>query len=305
MRIFLLFLLLLSILGCDIPSAAPEKNPTLVIATDQLMEKDSLLFSQFGKKHHAEIVLKEMSVDSLIGLFQADPYAIGIDIILVHKAYDMRQVQQNNLLEGLKKEDFPPEAQLSNSKTFITSGIDPYVCVSKKNTHIRIYDDLNHLPYLQHLSHKSLTHFFAPYEKRLHRSKTFERVEKLHEKALEMNIWNADSAKTILATYSDYKMKSPDDSIWYNFTNIQFPNSTTSGVFYDALTAGIIRQSSNYQLSTELLQWIVSQKINQRFTKNRGYDSIYNNGKYRPFKSPIDALMQYHTMIERMLEEVE
>jgi len=297
--------MLLMLAGCDIPAAAPEKNPTLVVVTDILNSKDSLLFSQFEKTHNVTIVFKEMTAESLIQRFQNDPYGLGVDIVFLHQAYDMRLVQQHELLERLHKTDFPQESQLSASQEFITCGIDPFVCVSKKNTSIRIYDDLNNRAYLQNLSHKSLTHFFAPYEKRLHRSKTFERVQKLHEKSMEMNLWNADSAQTILTMYSDYKMKKPEDSVWNHFTNVQFPNSATSGVFYDVLTAGIIRQSSNYQLSTELLKWVTSQKINPRFAKNRGYNSIYDSSEYRRFKSPADVLMQYHTMIERMLSEVE
>lgn len=305
MRWCLFPFLFLLLIGCDVPKAAPEKNPTLVIATDRVAEGDSLLFAEFGRRHKVEVVLKEMTADSIIKLFKKDRYGLGIDVVLLHHAYDMRRVRNKKLLEPLKSGKFPEEAYLTESKLFITCGIDPFVCASKRGVQINIYDDLNRHPFFMNLSHKSKTQFFAPYEERLHRAKTFEKLKMLDENTVPMKAWYKDSSDAILTTYSDFKAVDSKDSLWNNFTEVQFPNSSTSGVFYDVLTAGVIQQSSHFKTATKLLEWMTSPEINKRLTANRGYEPIQSTGHYRRFSTPSDALMQYHTMIERMLEEIE
>ncbi len=304
MRWYLFPIVFLLLVGCDVPKAAPEKNPTLVIATDYLAEGDSLLFAEFGRKHQMEIVLKEMTADSILQLYQQDRYGLGIDVILLHQAYDMRRVRNKKILEPLKLGKFPEEAALTESKTFITCGIDPFVCVTKKNVRINIYDDLNNYPLFLDLSHKSKTHFFAPYEERLHRAKTFEKLEQLHENMVPMKAWMVDSSSAVLTTYSNYRQSS-EDTLWNHFTEVQFPNSATSGVFHDVMTAGVIQQSSHFTLATKLLVWMTTPDVNKRLNANRGYDPIRATGEYRKFGTPANALMQYHTMIERMLKEID
>jgi len=305
MRWCLFPILFLLLIGCDVPKAAPENNPTLVIASDHVAEGDSLLFAAFGKKHKITIVLKEMSADSMMMLYQQDRYGLGIDVILLHHAYDMRRIRNMKLLEPLKSGKFPDEALLTASKQFITCGIDPFVCASKKDIRINIYDDLNRQHFFMNLSHKSKTQFFAPYEERLHRAKTFERLKLLDENTVPMKSWFRDSSNAILTTYSAYRTIAPKDSLWNQFTELQFPNSSTSGVFFDVLTAGVIQQSSHFKTATSLLEWMTTPEINKRFTANRGYEPILSKGKYRRFATPSNTLMQYHTMIERMLKEID
>ncbi|XOV67017.1 MAG: hypothetical protein ACFHU9_15435 [Fluviicola sp.] len=305
MRWYIFPFLFLLLFGCDVPKAAPVKNPKLVIATDYVAEGDSLLFAEFNKKHNVTVVLKELSADSIIELFEKDPFGLGIDVVLLHHAFDMRLVRDHKLLEPLKHGDFPVEAGLTNSKLFITCGIDPFVCASKESVRINIYDDLNRHVFFMNLKHKSKAQFFAPYEERLHRAKTFEKIKLLHEKTLQMDPWYKDSAKAILTSYSDFRSVQSSDSLWNNFTELHFPNSATSGVFYDVLSAGIIQQSSHYHKATALLEWITTPEINSRFAGNRHYDPIRPSGKYRPFTTSVNDLMQYHTMIERMLKEIE
>lgn len=305
MRWFLFPILTLILIGCDVPKAAPEKNPTLVIATDRVAEGDSVLFAEFGQKHQLEIVLKQVSTDSLIRLYQQDKYGLGIDIVLLHHAYDIRRVLNKGMLEPMTLGNFPEAACFTESKKFITSGIDPFICVSKKNVRANIYDDLNEFPFFFRLNHKSTVQFIAPYEERLHRAKTFEKIEKLHANILPTQSWYVDSSNAILTTYSDYKMKSPEDTLWNNYTEVHFPNSGTSGVFHDVLTCGVIQQSSHFKKATEFLEWLTTPEVNERFTANRGYEPIRETGEYRRFTTPAVDLLQYHTWIERMLSEIE
>lgn len=305
MRWCLFSILFLVLIGCEVPSAAPEKHPTLVVATDFVAEGDSLLFTQFGKKHNVQVVLKQMSADSIMQLFQFDPYGLGIDVVLMHRAYDMRRIRNEKMLEPLKSESLPEEALLTDSRLYITCGIDPFVCLSREKIRVNIYDDLNKIPFFLNLDHKSKTHFFAPYEERLHRAKTFDKLKKLNKVVLPMKAWARDSSNAILTTYSEYKSIASKDSLWFDFTELHFPNSATSGVFYDALTAGVIRQSSHYSTASKLLEWMTSPEINKRLNANRNYEPIRSTGNYRRFSTTPDALMQYHTMIERMLRELD
>ncbi len=303
MRWCLFPLLLLLLIACDVPRASKEKHPTIVIATDQLTAKDSLFFAAFENEKKVTIELKQISTDSLIQLYKQDPFGLEIDVVLIHHLYDMRRIRNVKMLEPLKG-NFPEEAQVLENKEFIKIGIDPFICVSKPNTTINVYEDLNSTPYFMHLQHKSKTHFFAPYEERMHRSKTFERMSNLKENEVPMKPWYVDSSQAILTTYSTYKSREPEDSIWNKYSNVHYPNSATSGVFHDVLSAGIIRQSSNYLLSLELLEWMTESNTNKQLVQNRGYTPFRSNGEYRRFATSPVVLMQYHTMIERMLKEL-
>jgi hypothetical protein len=66
----------------------------------------------------------------------------------------------------------------------------------------------------------------------------------------------------------------------------------------------VIRQSSHFKLSSKLLKWLVEEKTNTEFVAHRGYDPLRSNGTYRRYASSPITLMQYHTMIERMLKEL-
>ncbi|GAB5416503.1 MAG: hypothetical protein Crog4KO_09110 [Crocinitomicaceae bacterium] len=304
MRWYLLPVLVLLLIACDVPSASKEKNPTLVIASDNLTAKDSLFFAEFQKEKKVTIELKQMSTDSLIQLFKKDPYGLGIDIVLIHHLYDMRRIRNTQMLEPLRG-TFPEEAQIPENREFIKIGIDPFICASKPNIAINVYEDLNNTPHFMQLQHKSKAHFFAPYEERLHRSKTFERMSNLKESEVPMKAWYIDSSQAILTTYSTYKNRAPEDSIWNVFSKLQYPNSATSGVFHDVLSAGVVRQSSNYLLSIELLEWMTKFQTNKKLVRNRGYAPLRSNGEYRRFATSPIVLMQYHTMIERMLKELQ
>jgi len=304
MRLFAVFTLALLLFGCDIPSASPEKNPILVIATDRYSDADSLLFQEFAQKHNAVIIIRKITTDSLLALNERKPFETGIDIILIHHLYDMRKIVQTDILETIREEHLPKKGQHPESRKFVSCGIDPFVCVSKPGVSINVFADLTQHAYIFDLSPKSEAHFFAPFEEKMHRAKTFERIEELKASSLPKKAWYADTAAAILTTYSEYRNRDENDTIWSVFTNVQFTNRFTSGVFHDKVTAGIIAQSSHYLLSTQFIKWLVKDEINKQFTANRGYEPLRSSGEYRIYATPPEKLFQYHTMIDRMLDEM-
>lgn len=304
MRFWILSFLFLLVVGCAIPTAAPEKNPELVVATDLLTSEDSLLLDQFARKNHVKIILKELSPDSLIRLSQEAPFETGIDVVVIHHLYDMRRILSKNMLGSIRNSILPDYSTRQKKPRFATCGVDPFVCVSKPGITINIYDDLFRYTYVNDLSRKSEAHFFSPFEERLHRVKTFERIEKLKATAVPKKRFYRDSADAILTSYSNYKGNISQDSTWMDFSQVQFPNISTSGIFCDKLTIGIIRQNSHYSMAEKFVAWILEPHINQKFTSFRGYNPAQPTVEYRCYPTPPQILMQYHTMIERMLKEM-
>lgn len=304
MRLLLLgFLVLLSV-GCSGPLAKPDPNPKLVVATDHIAPGDTSLFRSFEKKYKVKIELKEMSADSLIQLYKKDRYNTGIDVILIHKLFDMRKIAVAGMLEPIHEE--LPETSIHNHKnTYVACGFDPFVCISRsdKNTAVHIYDDLSRIPYINMLSIKSEAHFFAGFEFKLNRVRTYKRIEKIKKTGMTYSPHAADSALAVFTTLSDYQLHK-SDSTMKRFTEISYPNRSTSGVFHDLLTFGIIEQSSNYNSSKKLLEWLSDPAVNKKFTKSRGYQSLTSNREYAIYSVDPDKLTQYHLMILRMIEEL-
>lgn len=303
MRAIYWTILLLTIIGCSTPNASPEKDTTLVIATDYIAPKDSILFRSFEKQHHVKIILKEISVDSLIHLFKKDRYNTGVDIVLYHHLYDMRRILQSGMMESLEIKELPKNGIVSKSNTFIGLGIDPFICVSRKDTilPIYIYDDLSKVSFSNNLTRKSEAHFYAPFMRKMSRAKTYNRMKKIKSGATPFNKKSVDSSDVILSTLSAYQKK--DDSLWTNFSNIHYLNSSTSGVFHDIVSIGIIDQSSNYHKSVEFIKWITLGPTNRKFNKNRNYTSLSSERDFNIYPENPEKLLQYHAIIERMLRE--
>lgn len=307
MRFFYWTLLIFLFSACSVPVAAPEDEPILVIATDLTSPKDSVLFHSFEKKYGAKVEIRQMSADSLRKIFRKDRYNSGIDIVIMHRLYDMRKLTQQNIFETIELDELPEENISNSQRTIFGIGIDPFVSITKRDFKwdINIYDDLSKTMFINMLTTKSQAHFFAPFEQRMNRVKTFHRIEKILAKSVQPNAFNRDSASVLLCAYSQYANRSPEDSLWNDFTKVHYPNSKTSGVFYDLVSLGIVDQSSHYDLSIQFLNWISQKSTNKKFNELRGYFPHSDHPQFSIYARSPTRLMQYHTMIERMLKELD
>lgn len=303
MRALIYLTVLILATGCSVPSAAPEADPTLVIALDQTQVQDSALFQQFGKKNGIKMKIVVISSDSLLRLFKKDPYNTGIDVVITHQLYDLRKLEHGRVFESLRSADFPNYIEEDKTETYLTLGYDPFVCIQhdRSKIKVRVYDDLAKIIYMDHLSPKSKAHFYAPFEQRMNRAKTFQRIEKIAQLAVPFNRNAADSAQAILTTYSSFRNRDPKDSTWQKSHTISYPNASTSGVFNDQMTIGIIKQSSNYTQAVAFVQWLMEGKVNRKFNGFRNYQPLRAKRSYKLFDADTKKLMQYHTMIDRML----
>ena len=307
MRFFYWSLLVFALTACSVPSAAPEEEPSLVIATDHTSAADSILFRKFEKQFDAKVKIRQMSADSLINLFSKGPYNTGIDVVIMHQLYDMRKLTQKNIFETIELDELTTEGISNSPRTIFGIGIDPFIAVTKSDFRwdINIYDDLSKTQFINNFSQKSQAHFFAPFEQKMTRAKTFNRIQKILDKSIEPKNYKGDSVDVILCSYSQYLNRSPKDSLWNDYSKIHFPNSKTSGVFYDLISIGIVDQSSHYDLSVQFLNWINQKSMNKEFNKRRGYLSYYDHPQFSIYVRNPTKLMQYHVMMERMLKELQ
>lgn len=303
MRVLIYLGILILATGCSVPSATPDSDPTLVIAMDRTQIQDSALFQQFGKKHGVKMKIVVMSSDSLLHLYKKDPYNTGIDLVITHQLYDLRKLEHGHVFESLRSTDFPKYIEKGKTDTYLTLGYDPFVCIKRDNSKatVRVYDDLSKIRYVDQLSPKSKAHFYAPFEQRMNRAKTFKRIEKIAKLSVPPNSAAADSAQAILTTLSNFRNREAKDSTWRKYHTINYPNATTSGVFNDQMTIGIIKQASNYSQARAFIQWLIEGKVNRKFTEFRNYQALRAKRNYRLFDADTKKLMQYHTMIDRML----
>lgn len=303
---WMFFALLLAVTSCSIPVASEEKNPTLVIATDIVSPADSAFFAEFGKKNGVTVELRKMSADQLLASFNKSKYNTGVDIIMMHHLYDMGRLKRARVLQKIGGDQLPEHAISGTSNTLFGIGIDPFICVTRSDTNIavNVYNDLARLHYINRLDPASEPQFFAPFEQRMNRGKSFEYIESIVKRQVPDRAYRSDSITAILTAQSLYR-QTKSDSSWKNFNTINYPNSSTSGTFHDVLTVGIVIQSGHYELSLKLINWLTASERNRKFNALRGYDSFYPNNRYTPYRDNPEVLLQYHTMIERMLGKME
>lgn len=300
------FAFLIVFASCSVPQAIPEKNPTIVIALDEITPSDSAFFAAFGEKKGVTIELRQLSAEEILTEFQQSMYGTEIDLIFMHHLYDLRKLKQAGVFQKVRKHKVPNKAKLSGSNLFFSIGLDPFICVTRTSSSkaINIYDDLASSSYINLLSNTSKAHFYAPFEERMNRGRSYERISSLTKTEVPFNNRINDSVSALLTTQSEYR-RNLNDSTFIKFTTVHHPNSMTSGVFHDILTLGIVKQGSHHEICLELLDWIMKPENNKRFNSFRHYDSFLENDEYQRYSGSPTALIQYHTMIERILGQLE
>lgn len=304
--------LLLGILGivlfvrCAPPSAAPEETPTLVIASDCFSRADSALFDSFEKKYHAKVIVRRFTTDSLLSMFEKDRYSTGIDVIITKKLFNQRRINQNQIPEKWHNRVEVKTGILPKSKKFVCWGIDPYVCVVRKDTTLNIatYNNLEQIRYMDCLDNASRTHFFTPIEQRTNRVKTYNQIQKMTAMRTPMNRREAADIPVLLTCLSDYRTTISKDTVFRAFKQVQYPNDHTSGTFYDMPSVCIVSQTSELNTAEHFLTWMLTPSVNKKLNNRIGTLSYASSLEFRRYAADPESLMQYHTMLSRMFERL-
>ena len=252
---FSLILVSLAIIlsGCYVENAGPEKDKTLVIASDYLEEKDSLLFDDFSKKENIRVLIKHIDANSLVDKIQNNRYAHGIDLIMMKSLYTVYNLNKADLFHSINdiKDQFQSHERFMSVKyKFIGIGINPYVFASNPDTNVspQIYNELKNISFINTLDEEDMIPWLSPLMSKMNKVRCYNWVESVLKNENRHESITKAQSKSIpvaLTTFEKYSTSFKKDSILSRYTKLNFPNSRSSGTFYNLRTICIAAQAQH------------------------------------------------------------
>jgi len=309
------FLLILSSLflfltGCYVENASSEKNITLVIASDYLEEADTAIFSDFCKQEKVRVEIRHFDADNLIGEIRNKEFDHGIDIVMMKSLYSIYNLHSVNLFHSVNHitkdlENLKPF--FSNEHNYIGVGVDPFVCVSNPDTNIiiRNYNDLKSVSYINTLEEEDLIPMLSPIMGKMNKVKCYNWTKAFLENQTNLrnvNRYQVKSIPVVLTTLENYNTNFKNDSILSHYTNLTYPNSSSSGTFYNLRTVCITGQAQHFTLATAFIKHYLSAGNNKSLNRKLNTVSLTDNSNgIMLYRSDSKDLIQYYVMIRRIL----
>lgn len=299
--------------GCYVQNAGPEKDLTLVIASDYLEEGDSLLFADFSKKENVRVVIKHINAGSLVGQMQNNRYAHGIDLVMMKSLYSVYNLNRADLFHPVHHitEGFQShEKYMSEKYKFVGLGIDPYVFASNPDTNVRLhmYNDLKSISFINTLDEEDMIPWLSPLMSKMNKVECYNWVKSVlkNEKKLgEIDKFQAKSIPVVLTTFENYSTHFKEDSILSKYTQLSFPNSRSSGTFYNLRTVCITAQAQHYASSNLFIKYYLSSGNNKRLNGKLNTFSIYGEqSNINTYHVDCEDLIQYYSMFKRIMSKV-
>jgi len=264
-RLYFLFSALLAILSyCSIPEVKETKPKRIVLASDFLFPKDSLLLRKFEKKTNLTLVIKNMSTDSIQAHFKKWKYNSKIDVVLLSSSSLANQLTNAKVLNILPDNIVEKHSPLiSYNKDWIAIGINPYVfdygdSIPKKNS---FYQNLTKSAnWTTSLNKGELSAFYASVSNHFGKSKKQESQEWIRKMML-----NLEENKKDLKNIPVYSLNTFQKTHLAN-ANYSIPNQNDYGCFYDGYCIGIIKNSKNYFWAEKLVRYFLVENNNEVLT---------------------------------------
>lgn len=258
--IFFLSLILRFFGSCTV-NPVESKNPThICIASDFLSPKDTVLFESFEQQNKIKVFIFSMHADSIQSYLKSNVYNSKFDVVILKSAFDVHQLSELNLLQPFIGEDkfFHLDSKFI-AKDWIVLSIDPYVIVDDIQHKTFEYSNLTYnKKWRKQLDNRDMTVFKTAILEQYGR-KNIQRSSSWLQKLDEQSIINRDSTMHI-ASYSLTKLSKIDRSK----QNFIYPNQQIkTGVFYDGISAGIVRHNSKYISAKQFLDFLVIPYNNQ------------------------------------------
>ena len=262
--------------SCKIEKARPFKKQYLIIASDCLEVKDTVLFKSFKSHSGIHVRILPMSADSLIRRLKLEKQNTEIDAVLLSSIYDMVRLEKMNHLQKFNNESVPknlPKKVISKSFKYIGIGIDPYIIVSKGDSlnKVRSYSDLiEKTKWCTNLTSASDWYpFYATIASKIKPKNKYTPLDwiKNFTKNKQSEIQEIDSTTNCSLFFTKYSLYMKSE-IFSNqlFKNgkLIFPNQRNGGSYYSMATYGVVNQARNYINALQFMDYIIIETVNKR-----------------------------------------
>jgi len=304
----LLFLSFFSLItSCDTVSSKKNLETSLVIVSDYLTSKDTVLFTAFAKKEKVRIFIRTKTTDQIIGAFRKSEYGTKYDIIMMSSLFDVHRLSKINCLHPITEleDELIETKKFSSSKyNFIGFGIDPFVLRHHKDTISRskTYSDLKQEDFNTNLTQEELVPMLSALMSRLNKVQSYNWVKQFHERKAFIAKPNQKSPNrpVFLTTYSK-GIDTKNKDLFKHYKDIFIPNQRTKGSFYDLKTFAIVKQAEHFTTAKSFIKHYLKEKQNLFLTQKLNVYSVCKNKRtIRLYKVSSDNLIQYYSMIQRI-----
>lgn len=254
------FISLIILFGsCSIDEVVTPEKGYLVIASDFLEAKDSVLFRNFSEQKKVVVKIKHLSTDSILSHYKQFKYNSQFDAVLLKSSYNLYRLSNAGLLNKLPAKIDVHARNINKKNTWLAIGFDPYVLDFEDSLAV----DMNYSALTERkkwkpiLTNNELIPFYATVIEVYGRNKMNQASDFISKMSDLQQINKKDTLK--VALYS-LNMFSNSHKIRNQYS---FPNQTTTGAYYDCVGFGILSHSKKYIESTLLINYIVRQHNNQ------------------------------------------
>ena len=128
--------IILQLNSCSIEEAKKEKKEKLVVLSDYLESKDSIIFKAFKEQRNVGVEIIQMSTRELIQMIRNEKYTAKADIVMVKSMFDVHRLSQQSIFQKIVFSNELNEKQkkhISTDYNYFGIGIDPFVNVILPN----------------------------------------------------------------------------------------------------------------------------------------------------------------------------
>lgn len=126
---FLVAFTILFLAGCSIEEAKKGNKNELIIASDFLKSKDSILFRKFSNANNIRVKIRFISSDSIQKSLRKDGFNSDFDLVFVKSLLsvkDLNSIKFHHLSQNILNESLTNFRSFQNNSWFAV-GLDPYV----------------------------------------------------------------------------------------------------------------------------------------------------------------------------------
>lgn len=307
---YIIVLLALVLNSCEIESVKPSRIKHLVIASDYLTPSDTVIFRNFSKQKNIEVKILNMSPDKIIGEFKNKNFNTGIDVIMLKSMTDVLDFNKKDILHPLKKNIHFNENQLGYSSeeyNYIGFGYDPFIIASQQKSPrtIRMYNDLTRHKFSTDLSNKELIPMLAPILEKMKKPDANKWVKKFFMSSKRDSIYSDSIIKTlpILTYYSTFKDQNNQEQ--FKDRVCVFPNTKSTGTFYNLRTFAIAIQAENFEQALTFTDYFSELNANSFLNKELNTIGITSNEVgFRKYYYKTEDMISYYLTAERLLNKL-
>ena len=315
-KVFIGIITLLLFASCTIETAKPSTTKELIIASDYLQAKDTLLFKEFAKKNSVHISIYTLSADKIVGTIRNKEANSGIDVVMLKSLSDVSRLDKREIIQNIDlTDDLSHEAiNFSSWKyNYVAFGIDPFIIAfdTKYDNKVKMYNDLTQFNYINALDENQHPPMLSPILKKLNKVKGSQWIQNYLNHAVSKPI-SGDSLLNdslfsrlpILTTLSDFKYFK--DSTIYKNKSFLLPNERSTGTFYNTRSIAIVDQAANYTVAIDFIKFCTEENNNIKLNTALNTYSIYSNqSNFRKYNTSAEELIPYYSMTERIKSKLE